>query len=514
MNGAESLIETATSAGVEVCFANPGTTELSLVAALDSVSGMRAILGLFEGVCTGAADGYGRMTGKPALTLLHLGPGFANGIANLHNARRARSPVVNLIGDHAIWHRAADAPLTSDIAGLAAPVSAWVRSSSSATDLANDGAAAIAAALRPPGQVATLIVPSDCQWEPATGPAPPPLPVVRAEVCSRRLDEAVAALTVGKVGKAILLIGGEGLTAEGLTAAGRIRAATGCRVYCEGFAARMERGGGLPAFERWPYFPETALKALSGADALVLVGAAEPVAFFGYPGLPSRLLPEGCVAHRLAEPREDATAALVALAESLGAPPPKVRKPERPRPPRGELNPESLGCAVAALQPEGTIIADEANTSGLGYDAMASAAPHHTVLSLTGGSIGQGLPVAVGAAVACPDRKVIALQADGSGMYTLQSLWTMAREGLDVTVIVCANQSYRILQIEMMRAGIASPGTAARSLTDLTDPRLGWVELAAGMGVPGSRVDTADALVTALNQALSEAGPVLIEAKL
>jgi acetolactate synthase I/II/III large subunit len=512
-NGAESLIRTALAAGIDVCFANPGTTEMPLVAALDAVPGMRAVLGLFEGVCTGAADGYGRMSDRPALTLTHLGPGFANGIANLHNARRARSPIVNVIGDHATWHLASDAPLTADIASLARPVSHWVRKSASAADVARDTAEAIAAAGHEPGQVATLIVPSDCQWNPAEGPAPlvkpASAPAVGADAISRSAD-----LFRKHEGKAALFIGGTALRARGLKAAGRIAAKTGCRLICETFPSRLERGGGLPSVEKLPYFPEQALEALGKVRAVVIAGAPSPVAFFGYPNVPSSLIPAGCASTILATPLEDVPAALEELADELGAtrdvsrPMPESKRPSMPT---GALTPASIGPVIAALMPEGCILMDEAATTGMPFFAASAGATAHTYLALTGGAIGQGLPCATGAAVACPDRKVIAFQADGSGMYTVQSLWTQAREHLNVTTLLCNNRRYRILQVELARAGITEPGRNARSLTSLGNPEIDWSRIAAGMGVSAVRVETAEELYVQLGRALQEPGPNLIE---
>jgi acetolactate synthase-1/2/3 large subunit len=511
MNGAESLIKTAVGAGVEVCFANPGTTEMPLVAALDAVAGMRAVLGLFEGVCTGAADGYARMTGKPAMTLLHLGPGLANGLANLHNARRANSPIVNVIGDHATWHAGADAPLSSDIVSLATPMSGWVRSARSAKSLAGDTAEAIAASLAPPGQVTTLIVPSDCQWDNASGAAPARPRVPRASVGGATIDR-IARLMRG--GHAItILLGGSALTLRGLRAASRIAAAAGgCRLMSETFAARIERGAGIPAPERLPYFPEQALEALSGTHTLLLAGAKSPVAFFGYAGMPSSLVPKGCAVEELAGVAEDSEGALEALADALGAPK-SVAQQDRKLPaiPTGKLTLVSLGAALAAMQPENAIIMDESATSGGPYGAMAAAARPHTCLALTGGAIGQGLPCATGAAIACPDRRVIALQADGSGMYTIQSLWTQAHEGLGVITLLCSNRAYRILQMEAARSGNTEPGRQARSLTELAPPEIGWAQIARGMGVNAARVETADDLVARLGDALKSDGPSLIE---
>lgn len=512
MTGADRLLQTARAAGIDVCFANPGTTEMPLVAALDRTPEMRAVLGLFEGVCTGAADGFARMAGRPALALLHLGPGFANGIANLHNARRAHTPMLVVVGDHATWHAAADAPLASDIGSLASPVSGWVRSVRRADDLASDTAAALEAACAPPGQIATLIVPADCQWNATEGAPIAVRTIDPVSVSGERIDAAARAL---RAGDAALLIGGSGLGERGLRAAARIGAACGARLLHDAFVARLERGAHLPELERIPYFPEQAAQALGGLRTLLLAGTRDPVAFFGYPDGRSRIAADDCERLVLAAPHEDVVSALEALADALGAPA-AVAIPVRARPsrPSGVLDVATLGHALAALQPEGAIVVDEGLTSSEPWFAAAAASPPHTVLGLTGGAIGQGLPCAVGAAVACPDRKVIALQADGSGMYTLQALWTMAREQLDVLTIVCANRSYRILQVELARAGITAPGPSASALADLTRPELDWTALAAGLGVPAVRVDSADTLVKELSRALAMPGPALIEALL
>jgi acetolactate synthase I/II/III large subunit len=514
MNGAEALIRTARGAGVEVCFANPGTTEMHLVAALDAAPGIRPVLALFEGVVTGAADGYARLAGKPALTLLHLGPGFANGIANLHNARRAGSPIVNVIGDQATWHLAADAPLTSDIESLARPVSRWVRKTATPQALAGDCADAIAAARAGGGGVATLIVPADCAWGEAPGPVAARKLAPRAEVAGARIDDVARRLRAAE--SKLLLLGADALSERGLRAAARVAAKTGARCLLGTFPACVERGEGLPPFPKFPYFPEQGVELLAKVGELVLAGATEPVAFFGYPKTPSRLAPASCHISVLASPDEDACAALEALADALGAKPDDgVRAARESFPPAsGKLTSETLGRALAALQPENAIVVDEAATSGAQWFALAAGARRHTVLSLTGGAIGQGLPNAVGAAIARPDRRVIAFQADGSGMYTVQSLWTMAREQLDVTVVVCANRAYRILKVELARADIQHPGPAARALTDLNAPDLDFVSLARGLGVPGERVETAEAFSAALARSLAAKGPALVEAVL
>jgi acetolactate synthase-1/2/3 large subunit len=500
---------------VEICFANPGTTEMPIVVALDRAPGMRVVLGLFEGVCTGAADGWARMTGRPAATLLHLGPGLANGIANLHNARRARTSVVNWIGDHATRHLAFDAPLTSDIAALAGSVG-WTRTVKSAGEMAAASLAVIEAALGPPGRVASLIIPADCQWEP--GPEPlsaTPSPALRT-TRSPAVHEAARLLSKGRGG---ILLGGNALTAPGLRAAARVAAATACGVWIETFPSRQECGRHVPHFPALPYFPEQATEALATVSSLVLAGAREPVAFFAYPDQPSRFLPDGAALHTLADPEAgvDASLALEALAEELNAPAGDM--PPRTIPafvPSGQpLTPDTLCRAMAAFTPENAIVVNEAATTGFTWNAVhASHAAPHTMFFITGGAIGQGLPNALGAALACPDRRVIAFQADGSGLYTLQALWSMARENADVTVVVCANRRYRILQVELARTGIAEPGPKALSLTDLTRPAIDWPALANGFGVPGRSVHTENEFADALLRSFAERGPSLIEAVL
>jgi acetolactate synthase-1/2/3 large subunit len=514
MNGAEVLIETARRGGIQVCFANPGTTEMPLVAALDRTPGVRAVLGLFEGVCTGAADAYARMTGRPAATLLHLGPGLANGLANLHNARRARVPVVNWIGDQTTGHRALDAPLTSDIA-LLTDWCGWTRAVKSVGEMAEASAAALAAALGHPARVASLLLPADCQWDPAPAPI---TPAPRASAPPASPDRVREAARLLRAGGGFLLLGGDALGARGLIAAARIASACGVTPIVETFPARLERGRHLPSFPGLPYFPEQGRAALADARSLVLAGAREPVSFFGYPNEESRLAPPGAALCALADPDAgiDAAGALEALADELRAPAevaPPSRPPEPFEPTGAKLDPNNLGRVLAALQPEHAIVVNEAATTGLVWNAAsaASAAPH-TMLGLTGGAIGQGLPSALGAAIACPDRKVIAFQADGSGLYTVQALWSMAREGADVTVVICANRKYRILQAELARAGVAEPGPKARDLTDLSRPAIDWASIANGFGVPGACARTDRELAEALKRALATPGPSLIEA--
>jgi acetolactate synthase-1/2/3 large subunit len=507
VNAAEALVHSAVRSGVELCFANPGTTEMPLVAALDRVPGMRAVLCLFEGVCAAAADGYGRMRGRPALTLLHLGPGFANAIANLHNARRARTPLVNLVGDHAVSHRRFDAPLACDVESLARPVSGWYRSCEQSEALARDTSEAIGAAGA--GQVATLVVPHDVQLGASAGPAAPRRPVAPAAVSGAAVEAAARLLRRG--GPAGLYLGGSALSARGLRAAGRIAAARGCRLLCDTFPARLERGAGRPLVERLPYFPDAARALLGGFAALVFAGARPPVSFFGYPGEPSQLVPDALPQLGLAGPEGDGAVALEALAEALGAPAGGAVAPlARPPRPLGQLTPERVAAALAALLPEGAILMDEGLTAGEPCFAAAARAAPHTHLALTGGAIGQGLPCATGAALACPERRVIALQADGSGLYTCQALWTQAREGLPVVNLILANRGYRILELELARAG-RRPGPRARTLMDFGCAAPDWTRLARGFGVPGVRVSDAAALTRELERALAEEGPRLIE---
>ncbi|SSC25152.1 Thiamine pyrophosphate enzyme, partial [Klenkia terrae] len=504
VNGAQAVIRTLVDAGVDVCFANPGTSEMHFVAALDDVPDMRAVLTLFEGVATGAADGYARMAGRPAATLLHLGPGFGNGWANLHNARRGRAPLVVVVGDHALAHKRRDAPLESDLDALAGAVG-WVRRSLTPGTVGDDVADAVAAAGR--GQVATLVLPADVSWSTGASPGVAPRPRARPHVP----DPTALAGTLD--GDTVLFLGGDALTADALLAAARVAAGTGARLMAETFPARMARGAGLPDVPKLPYPPGPALAALDGVWQLVLVGAPAPVAFFAYPDVPGTFVPEGCRVDVLTEPGESALAALTALADEVGGAP--VLAPAAvPAVPARPLDAQVLAAVVAAVLPDGAVLVDESLTSGFALFPATAGAPRHDVLSLTGGAIGDGLPMAVGAAVACPDRPVLAVQADGSAMYTLQALWTMAREQLDVTVLVCDNGAYAILAGELENVGAAAGGARAGRLLDLGSPSLDFVALAAGMGVPGERVTTGPELADALRRAFAAPGPHLVDAVL
>jgi acetolactate synthase-1/2/3 large subunit len=512
VNGAQALIRTLVGAGVDVCFANPGTSEMHFVAALDDVPEMRAVLTLFEGVATGAADGYARMAGKPGATLLHLGPGLGNGLANLHNARRGGAPMVNVVGDHARSHKRLDAPLESDIDALAGTVSGWVRRSLSPADVAADAADAVAAAASGAG-IATLILPADVSWEDGAAVAAPVPVRRRPHVGLGEVEEIAKVLGSGE--PAVLFLGGDTVGEEGLLLAAQVAAATGVRLMTETFPARTTRGAGLPDVARLPYPPEMAIASLAGTKHLVLAGATSPVHFFGYPDVPGCPVPEDCTVHVLSTPAEDGVFALRALVGLTGEDAvPEVLEGSRPVLPTGRLKPRTMNAVIGALLPEGAIVVDEAITSGAGLHELTSGAPRHDWLALTGGAIGDGLPMALGAAIACPDRPVIGIQADGSAMYTISALWSYAREQADITTIICDNGSYAILEHELSRVGAAGDGDRAGQLLDLGGPPLDFVALATGMGVPATRATTAEEFADQLRAALAEPGPHLIDAVL
>src|SRR6202795_74434 len=514
MNGAESLVRTLVAGGVDVCFANPGTSEMHFVAALDRVEGMRCVLGLFEGVVTGAADGYFRMKGTPASTLLHLGPGLANGLANLHNAKKANSGVVNIVGQHATYHIEYNAPLTSDIEGLARPMSSWVRTSPDAKSVAHDGAAAIAAAKGAPPQIATLILPADTAWNEADGIAEVPVESQRQSYSPQAVENAAKVLRGGA--DTLLLMTGSAVTEQGLALAAQIAGKTGCKVMGPLASPRMARGRGRFSIDRVPYVIEHAQAALKGFRHIVLVEANDPVAFFAYPNKPSLLKPEGCEVHRMTSSGENSVAALEALASALGARPIDA-KPQalvELAKPTGALTHASIAQALAMAIPENAIVVDESITTGRGFFPPTAAAHPHDWLQNMGGSIGFSTPVATGAAVACPDRKVICMVGDGSAMYTIQSLWTQAREGLNVVTIVFANRIYQILRGEFDGVGAGEPGQRALDMLKIDRPAIDWVSLAKGMGVQGRAVATADELVKALAEAVPEKGPRLIEVQM
>jgi acetolactate synthase I/II/III large subunit len=511
MNGAESLVATLLGGGVEVCFTNPGTSEMHVVAALDRTPKMRCVLGLFEGVVTGAADGYARMSEKPASTLLHLGPGLANGLANLHNARRANASIVNIVGQHATAHLQHDTPLKADIEAIAKPYSYWLRTSSSTAEIGKDAIDAIIAARTSPGHISTLIVPADLAW--SEGGAIRPLlelPAAKRPE-SLNIDRAAAMLKSGL--PTCLLLAGDALYGAGLASAGQIAVATGARLLAPYPFARMERGAGLPIVERIPYIHEQAAALLKEFRQMILVGTGAPRSYFAHPSKDSLPTPPNCEIQVLANSGEDYAAALDALADALqvrGA----IRSAEksvRPPVPSGAITFPGLAAAIAAVLPDNAVVVDESMTSGRGLmEATAGVGPHHW-LANPGGSIGIAMPLAVGAAVACPERRILCLSADGSGMYTLQALWTMAREGLNVTTVVYANRVYGVLKREFSSLGIGDPGPRALSLFEIGRPDLDWVSLAKGMGVPGAHVSSLETFAAALRNGLASAGPSLIQ---
>ncbi len=510
ITGAEALVRTLADCGVSACFANPGTSEMHLVTALDREPRIKTALVLFEGVATGAADGFARIAGKPAMTLLHLGPGYLNGGANLHDARRAFSPTVNIIGDHATYHRHLDAPLTSDIETLVKPLAAWTDVVNAPGEAGAKAAAAYAASFGPPGGNAFLLLPADAAWGEGGETAPPPRTSAPAPAAQALVDDVARALRAAK--SPALLVNGSALVEPGLSALARIEAA-GVRVFADTFSTKQRRGAGHYAPPRLPYFGEMALEALAGVDLLVTAGTKHPVAFFAYPGKPSELTPEGAARASLGGPEIDAGATLALLADALGAPKEGARSAAaRLEAPTGVLTPDAVGASLARHMPERSIIADDSVTAGLSLLGPTAGAAPHDWLFHTGGAIGQGMPMAVGAAVAAPDRKVFALCGDGAAMYTVQALWTMAREKLDVTVIIFANRIYRILMIELMRTGAGNPGPTAQSMLSLADPAIDWVKLAEAQGVQAVRCETAEDFDRQLARLIAMPGPKLIEA--
>tara|TARA_R110002110_G_scaffold415561_2_gene650855 strand:- start:52472 stop:54037 length:1566 start_codon:yes stop_codon:yes gene_type:complete len=515
MNGAESLLTTLTNNGIDVCFTNPGTSEMHFVAALDEVPAVRCVLCLFEGVLTGAAGGYALMARKPASTLLHLGPGLGNALANIHNAKKGHVPMVNIVGDHATYHLEYDAPLTADIEGIAGPVSHWVHTSKTPDDIARDAAEAVRQAGL--GQVATLVLPADVSWgDNQNGAELAVAPAVPDAVPAERVDSAMALLRSDKQG--LILIGGREIDSQRGLMLSRVGKAAGVRVATEVFPARVARGAGTAVLERLPYLAEMAIDSLKDLDYLIMIGAAAPVSFFAYPNVPSAIAPESCEQLLLAGPDDDIDELLEILLERLDAVDrePDVQPLDLPDLPTGDasLDVNAAAQAIAHCLPENAVVIDESITAGMLLFPMTIAAQPHDWLNLTGGSIGWGLPAAVGAAIACPERKVLCLEGDGSAMYTIQALWTMARENLDVTVVIFNNARYSVLEMEFARTGArgGSPGPKAASTLDIGSPQMNFVEMATGMGVTASRATTVDEFNQQLQQALAAKGPRLVEA--
>ncbi len=509
MNGAESLVHTLLACGVDTCFSNPGTSEMHFVAALDRIPGMRCVLGLFEGVVTGAADGYARMAGRPGATLLHCGPGLANGLANLHNARRASTPIVNITGDQATYHRPLDAPLTADTEGWARGVSGWVRTATSAATVGRDAAVAVQAARTAPGQIATLILPADTAWTEG-GVVADALPVPERPRADPHQVRVVADV-LRRGGKTLILLGNDALTEGALALAHRVAAHAGASLMAMGSNGRIARGQGRVAVNRIPYPVDQAVKALAGFRHVVLVACRKPVIFFAYPGKPGSPVPGDADVHVLARPEQDPMDALARLADELGAPAASVPDAgPRPEPARGAISPESFAPTLAALLPEQAVVADEAITFGRGFFPGTFAAASHDWLQVAGGAIGGGMPLATGAAVGAPGRRVVSLQADGSAMYTVQALWTQAREKLDVTTVIFSNRKYQILLGELANVG-ANPGRTALDMMDLGNPDLDFVALARGMGVEAARAESCEQFADLFAQSLRVKGPFLIE---
>jgi acetolactate synthase-1/2/3 large subunit len=515
MNGATALIETLADCGVELCIANPGTSEMHLVQGLDYVPRVKSVLALFEGVCTGAADGYARMTGIPAATLLHLGPGLANGIANLHNARKANSPMINIVGNHPNYHVGYDAPLTSDIDTLARNYSSWIKSTSTADTLAQDGADAFTASLRQTpgsqGQIATLIMGADAAWGESRGPVMPNSIPSRSCTEESTIEQISQLLATG--GNNVLLLEHHALEPAALEAASRIANKTGCRLLTGTFPARIDGGPGRVTVERLPYFPEQILNYLDGTENLILVNGQVPASFFAYQGIPSQLIPKGCHVHTLSRKEENAIDALERVADRLGAQKDAVTRFEQQEisRPTGELSNKTIIQSFAATMRENIIVCTDSGGGNAAYPFCQNAVPH-SWLSLTGGAIGQGGPTATGAALACPDHQVVSLLGDGGAAYTIQCLWTQARENLDITTVIFANNSYNILNVEYGRLGVTDVGEIAASLFDISNPTIGWVELAKGFGVPGAVANTSEELCDLLEQSYATPGPFLIQA--
>ena len=514
MNGAEALVRSLAGSGIDVCFANPGTSEMHFVAALDRLDLIYCVLALQENVATGAADGYARMSGLPAATLLHCGPGFANGLANVHNAKKARVPMVNIVGDHASYHIEYNAPLTSDIQAIVSPVSDWVVTSMTPDDVGPDAARAVSKARSWPGKIATMILPADMAWSETDLIGTDLLPEAPQKVIPAEVKAVAKALKSGK--KAVIFMSGAVLIDPGLSKAGKVRAATGADLLAQTSNRRIDRGAGRVPVGKLPYPVDHALATLKDYEVVILLGTDEPVSFFAYPNKPSRMSPKGAEILRLAGPEQDTLETLDMLLDLLDAndlEPEVVAYEEAPDISglKGPITPEIISKAFRAHMPEDAIIVDESITTGRSFFPDSRAAKPHTWLQSTGGAIGEGMPMAVGAAIACPDRRVITLQSDGSAMYSNQALWTMAREGLDITVLLFSNRAYRILEGEMKGVGVDKMGHVAEGLFSLDEPEIDWCKMAESMGVPAVRVEDAADLSAAIADGISREGPFLIE---
>lgn len=509
--GAQALVSTLANNGVTHCFANPGTSEMHLVQALDKEPRIKSVLCLFEGVATGAADGFARISGTPAMTLLHLGAGFGNGIANIHNAMKGHVPMINVIGDHATYHRKYDAPLTCDLETLVKPHSSHIGIVDSALIGGEIAASAFEAATNHPNSPVSIILPADSAWNEGGIDGPKISLKSPSLVENSKIDEAIE--LIKNANKPVILVGGKTLGDEkALELFSRFKAAN-IRIMVDTFPAKLRRGGGLFEPDRMQYFGEMALDDLKNTDLMVIAGTQIPVAFFAYPNKPSILVPENCQTFELAARYEDSFEALSRIADALDLhiAPPKRELKTMPAP-EGALNPFSCAQSLARHMPHNAIISDDAVTAGLPLYLATSNAKAHDWLFLTGGAIGQGLPVAIGAQMADLKRKTIALSGDGAGMYCIQSLWTMAREKLPIVTIIFANRSYRILNIEMARTEAGAMGETAKQMLSLESPALDYVKIAEGMGIMAKSVSDAKIFDEVLKEAIEANVPYLIEA--
>ena len=512
-NGSQALFKTLLDSGIDVCFANPGTSEMQLVYEMGTTDGFRPVLCLQENVVTGAADGYYRIVGKPAFAMLHLGVGVANGLCSMHNARKAGSGMVALCGAGADYHHH-DVEITflRPIADLATPVADWVRTSKSADDLAVAGSEAVQVART--GKVATLITPANHHWEltpievKAQEPTSPPA------VSDETIDKAVELLKNGK--STAVMLGGLAV-AEGQEIAGKIAVASGAKLLCETMCAKLPRGAGSVVVTQIPYIPEMARTVLAEFEQVIMVGGRRPMASLAYEGASLSKVPESCEMHYLVTDELDVLGALDSLCAKLGAG--DITDVDRyeaaadTADPTGELSPEAVAQCLTMLIPENAIVSDESATMGMQMFSMTqNAKPHDWLMSPNGGGIGHGLPVALGAAVAGNGRKVLALQADGCGMYTPQALWSIARENLNVTIVILKNDRYGILEVELARVRESAANDKMMSMLEIDKPSIDWVQIAGGMGIPATSATTAEEFYQQLSEAMAHKGPRLVEA--
>ena len=514
--GAEALVRTLIAGGVSTCFANPGTSEMHFVAALDRIPGIRCVLGLQENTVTGMADGYFRITRRPAATLLHCGPGYANGIANLHNARRAGSGALNIVGDHAIPHVRYDSPLTSDVDALVGATSDWHAFGTEPSRIGADAARGLAEAGAAYGRIASLVLPADVSWTSGGQTGTPQDPVAPGPPSPAAIDKAAQALRSGK--EVLILLGTPAVVADLHPLLAGVARGTGASLMGSATISAQPRGRGMLDLRSIPYPVDDAVRELAPYEVLILVNCPPPTGFFLYPGRPSLMQRPDADVITLTREDQDAAAGLRALADALDIGPAAIPETEgRIAPASGPMTPEGLAATVARLLPTDAIIVNEALTLGGGFSAVMPHAAPCDWLTVTGGAIGGGIPLATGAAIGAqdmgrPDRRVVTLQADGSAAYTVQGLWTQAREGLPVTTLLLNNRSYAILMGEYAKVG-AQPGPTARDMMSLDRPALDWVAIAQGFGVGAESVETVEDLEAALARALALDGPSLIDVR-